>query len=147
MIGLTTYPMWAADPFSEVRRLQREMNRVFRDFSSDGAEAVFPAVNIHATRDVVTVTAEVPGLEAKDIQVTLVGDQLTIEGERKADAPAEGVACHRNERATGKFVRTFRLPFEADAAQVTATARNGILSVVLPRAEASKPRQIAVKAE
>ncbi|HOW98881.1 MAG TPA: Hsp20/alpha crystallin family protein, partial [Kiritimatiellia bacterium] len=81
------------------------------------------------------------------VEVTVQGDQLTLQGERKANELSANVACHRAERGFGKFVRTFRLPFEVDNARATARCTNGVLTLTLPRTETSKPRRIAIAAE
>jgi HSP20 family protein len=90
------------------------------------------------------VTAEVPGLGEKDVEVTLHQDVLTLRGERKADAP-EGYRAHRQERASTRFSRSFALPVKVDAEKVTARVRNGLLTVTLPKVPESQPRQIAVR--
>ena len=133
------------EPFSEIRRLQREVNRIF---GSGGAQTEsFPAVNVWSNQDTVVVTAELPGMEVKDLDIQVNGDQLTVSGERKAGDPVEGVVCHRCERGVGKFARTLRLPFEVESGKVDAKYQQGVLTITLPRTESSKPRRIAVAAE
>ena len=133
------------DPFSELRRLQREMNRLFEGYSE--ADIAWPAVNVWSNRDEVVVSAEAPGVDPKDLRVSVQNDVFTLEGERKSDAPGEDVVTHRAEREFGRFARSVRLPFEVDSAKASAKYRNGVLTVTLPRSEVSKPRQIAVASE
>ncbi len=133
---------WGFDPFTEFRRLQREMNRLFEEF--EGIEEAEPAVNVWSSKNDLVITAEVPGVAPEDLRVHVQDDVFTLEGERKAEDPGEGVVVHRAERASGRFARSIRLPYPVDHDRVTAKYRNGILTVTLPRSEASKPRQIAV---
>lgn len=133
-----------SDPFREMRRLQRDINRLFSGYETSGD--VFPAVNVWANRESVVVTAELPGMDASSIDISVQGDQLLLQGEKKADEMAGDVVCHRIERGSGKFMRTFRLPYEVDNAKVDAKYRNGVLTVTLPRQESSKPKKIAINA-
>ncbi|MFH0878087.1 MAG: Hsp20/alpha crystallin family protein [Lentisphaerota bacterium] len=142
------WPMYttvSVDPFSEMKRLQGEMNRLFGTVGDESEP--FPAVNVWSNADEVVVTAEVPGIDSKDLNIDVQGDQLTLAGERKVDAPSEEAVCHRCERGYGKFVRSMRLPFDVESGKVSARYQNGVLMVTLPRAEASKPRKIAVTSE
>lgn len=140
------HELGSLDPFGSVRALQRQMNRLFEGYGTEERDA-FPAVNLWSSADEVVVQAEVPGVEPQNVEVTVQGDQLTLQGERKAQEPSENVVCHRAERGFGKFVRTFRLPFEVDNARATARCTNGVLTLTLPRTETSKPRKIAIAAE
>ncbi|VGO16474.1 Spore protein SP21 [Pontiella desulfatans] len=132
-------------PFEELRGLQREMNRLFDGYDGGTAMSRFPALNVWGNADSAVVTAELPGLETKDLDLSVVNNQLTIKGERKGDKPAEDAVCHRSERDTGKFVRTVRLPFAVENDKVTANYENGVLTVVMPRHEATKPKRIEIK--
>lgn len=137
--------IYQLDPFSDVRRLQREMNRLFEGYAVDADE--FPAVNVWSGQDELVVTAEIPGVEPKDISINVNQDVLTIEGKRQAEELQEGVDCHRCERSQGNFVRSLRLPFEVNAEGVKARQKLGVLTIRLPRAEAAKPKKIAITAE
>jgi HSP20 family protein len=133
-------------PFEELRSLQREMNRLFDGYDSGTAMSRFPALNVWGNEENVVVTAELPGLETEDLDISVVNNQLTIKGERKGDKPAENAVCHRCERDTGRFVRTVRLPFAVESNNVSARYENGVLTVYLPRHEATKPKRIEIKA-
>lgn len=133
------------DPFSEMRRLQREMNRLFEGYRE--SDVAWPAINVWSSRDQVVVSAEAPGVDPKDLRVTVQNDVFTLECERKPDAPGEDAVAHRTEREFGRFARSVRLPYEVDNAKAVAKYRNGVLTVTLPRSEVSKPRQIAVASE
>ena len=134
----------AADPFQELRRLQRDINRLFSGYETAGD--AFPAVNIWANKENVVVTAELPGMDPASMDIAVQGDQFSLQGEKKADELADSVVCHRCERGSGRFMRTFRLPYEVDSSKVDAKYRNGVLTVTLPRQESSKPRKIAISA-
>lgn len=136
---------WTLDPFRELHRLQREMNRLFADFLTPAEQ--FPAVNLWTSPDEAVLMAEIPGVDPKDVDVSVLGNVVTIEGERKADASVPEENYHRRERETGKFMRSIRLPFEVEADKVQARIENGVLRVVLPRKESTKPRRIAIQAE
>jgi len=91
------------------------------------------------------VTAELPGLDVKDLEITVVCETLTISGERKSESLTEDAVYHRQERGIGKFTRMLDLPFTVDANKVHATLDRGVLCILLPRAEQDKPRKISVK--
>lgn len=145
MIWPVTRFDWTLDPFQELHQLQREMNGLFADYTASARS--FPTVNLWSTADQAVVTAEVPGVDPKDVDVSVVGHVLTIEGERKADADAPAQAYHRRERGAGKFLRSIRLPYEVEEGQVQARYEHGILRITLPRKESTKPRRIAIAAE
>ena len=105
----------------------------------------YPALNVWTNEDGLVLTAELPGFSPDDIDISVVGDSLTLSGERKADDVPEGTRYHRRERGYGKFSRTLQLPYTVEADGVEALFNNGILHVQLPRAEADKPKKITVK--
>lgn len=133
------------DPWRELERLEGEVGRLFggtrRGLSTDGTP-----VNVWADPESVTVTAELPGVSPKDVEVSVVGRRLTIRGERAPAAPGEGVRYHRRERGGGRFGRAVTLPFPVEGDRVAATLKDGVLTVTLPRAEADKPRRIEIAA-
>jgi HSP20 family protein len=135
--------------FSQVQQLQTEMNRLFDrwgDNGSRGYAAAFPAVNVWEDADTVFVEAELPGMDAKDLEIHVTGgNQLTIKGERKQQTPPKGVV-HRQERGFGTFTRVLTLPFAVNADKVDAKFENGVLVISLPKHEGAKPRKITVKA-
>jgi HSP20 family protein len=137
---------WEWEPWQEMRTLRQQMNRLLEG-PVFGTEREYPPVNVWQTEDRVVVTAELPGLEAKDLDLSVNGDSLTIRGTRPEETLKEGETYHRQERGSGNFVRSLQLPFEADAGKVDANLKNGVLSIKLERAEALKPKKIAVKSE
>jgi HSP20 family protein len=105
-------------------------------------------MNVWTNEEGMVVTAELPGVnpDSIDISVTGAGDQLIVRGFRSTFEAPENSTYHRRERNSGEFTRTFQLPFAVDAGKVEATYKLGILIISLPRAEAEKPRKIAIKA-
>jgi HSP20 family protein len=132
-------------PWEEMERMRHEMNRLFSTMSSRRTAPSFPAMNVWTNQEGAVITAELPGLNADDIDISVVGDTLTLSGVRQAEE-LEGARYHRRERGYGKFTRTFQLPFPVEADKVQASFDKGVLYVSLPRAEADKPRKITVKA-
>ena len=133
--------------WTDLDQLHRDMNRLFESFSSgQGSSGNFPAVNIWTGADDAFLTAELPGLNPDQLDITVKDNTVTIRGSRDTEQLAEGESYLRQERGTGTFVRSFALPFQVDSAKVTAQYQKGILQLTLPRAEADKPKKISVKA-
>jgi HSP20 family protein len=128
-------------------RLQREMNHLFDDYYPTRFHRApsFPAMNVWSNEEGMIVSAEVPGVRPEDIDISVVGDTLTLNGERMPDEMNETSRYHRQERGYGKFTRSLQLPYTVNVGKVEATFTNGVLKVTLPRAEEDKPRKIAVK--
>jgi HSP20 family protein len=125
-------------------RLQEEMNSLLsRGLST--APAGFPAINLWAGEESAIVTAELPGVVLDDLDITVVGDTLTIRGSRTRDEIGEGATYHRRERGFGRFMRAVQLPFRVEPEQVDASFKNGVLSITLPRAYSDRPRKIQIK--
>jgi len=135
-------------PLNEMERLQREMNRLFNGFSPNivRTAAGYPAVNMWVNDEGALVTAELPGFKSDDMDISVVGDTLTISGEKISEPLPEGASYHRQERSHGRFARTLQLPFTIDADQIDATFDKGILNIKMKRSESDRPRKIAVKA-
>jgi len=136
------------NPWQEVERIRRDMDRVFSNFYSGPrfrAAPNFPAINVWTNPDGAVVTAELPGVNPDDIDISVVGDTLTLTGLHQPEELQEGERFHRRERGYGKFTRSFQLPFSVEADKVEAMFNKGILQLSLPRAESEKPRKIAIK--
>jgi HSP20 family protein len=134
------------DPLREMQRLQGEMSRVFSGLGQPLNPEV-PPVNAWVGESDVVVTAELPGVDPGKVDVSVVGDTLTISGIREAEPLKEGENYHRQERSHGRFTRSLQLPFHVEAGKVDAKYERGILRITLPRAEADKPRKISVMSE
>jgi len=131
------------DPSRDLTGIQTQMNRLFDNFT----ERVWaPPVDMYETKNEVVVAAELPGLNEKDIRVSITRDLLTIQGERPWSDEAREAGHYRRERWFGKFERTLSLPIPVEADQVKATYRDGVLTVKLPKTEGVKPREIQIDA-
>ncbi len=138
-------------PFNwrELEQMRRDMDRLFTESfprirrTRSGS---FPAINVW-TNDAegAVLTTELPGINPDDIDISVTGDTLTLSGSCKPDEAPESAQYHRRERPRGDFNRTVQLPYAVDPDKVEARVERGVLTIVLPRAEAEKPRQIAVK--
>jgi HSP20 family protein len=106
-----------------------------------------PAINILEQDSAVTITADLPGLKAEDVEVTVEEGTLSIRGERKLEEAAEGETYHRVERLYGSFERTFTLPNSIDVEKIEARFSNGEMVLTLPKREESKPRSVKIKVE
>jgi len=104
-----------------------------------------PGVEVYEKADKFVVRTELPGMKKEEIDVSVVGDTLTISGERKAESEVKDEDYHRCELCYGKFSRSVGLPAAVNAAKVDASYENGILEITLPKVEAAKPRKVAVK--
>ena len=132
---------------------KREMERFFDRLAEPVGEPFelmsgdwVPKLDISETKDAMVLKAEMAGVDPKDIQVTLMGDLLTLKGEReKATEEKEEERYHRAERTYGTFLRSVRLPMAVDGSKVTATFKNGVLVVTLPKTPAAKGTLIPVK--
>jgi HSP20 family protein len=129
--------------------LRHEIDRLFEDWTSpfNGnlfRPAAFPAVNVWEDAENFYAEAELPGVTMEDLEVNVVGDELSIKGTRKP-MPEGAYTYHRQERGTGEFTRFVTLPALVDAAKVEAVLQDGVLTVTLPKAEEAKPKRIQVK--
>ena len=140
------------EPWSAMRQLQNEMSRAFDNVvagAEDGSNVATsrwtPAVDIREDSERFMITADIPGVEPGDIEVTMENGVLTIKGERKLETGDKGDNGYRRmERVYGSFYRRFTLPDTADAEAISASGRNGVLEVVIPKRAALQPKRIAV---
>jgi HSP20 family protein len=128
------------DLFSELRR---QMDQVWEDFDT-GAQAQYEALRVRDAGEALEVQADLPGVSEKNVDLTLADNVLFVTAERKLSAP-EGYAPRRQERASFRFSRSVALPVKVDPEKVTATVKDGVLTVTLAKAEEARPRQITVK--
>ena len=144
------------DPFRDLMSLQDEVNSLFRRSFLRGADAPVametaaawaPALDVHESAESVTVEVELPGMEAKDIEISLEEDILHISGERKFASEVKEEDYHRMERAYGRFERNIPLPRKVQQDKVSASVKDGVLSIVLPKATDAEPRRIPIKVE
>jgi len=132
--------------WDEMERIQRDMNRILSSYQRGLQNAPgFPAVNIWTGEEGAVLTAEIPGVAPDEIDISVVGDTLTLQGERKRPEIGERAQVHRQERGYGRFSRTVQLPFPIEVDKVEAHVQRGVLKMSLPRAEADKPKRISVR--
>ena len=145
--------MRALAPWTEFGSLRKDMDRFFERFGDwDLPEMrVFgewtPTLDLTETKDVIVAKVEIPGIDPKDISVSLEGQLLTIKGEKKHEKEEKDEQFYRAERAYGAFARTVRLPAAVDGSKVTAGYKNGLLTVTMTKAPGTKGNLIPVKAE
>jgi HSP20 family protein len=106
-----------------------------------------PAVDIKESSDEITISVDLPGFKAEDVEVKVDNGVLSLRGERKFEEASEGESYHRVERRFGVFERSFTLPRSIDASKVEARFKDGEMTIVMPRLEDSKPRSIKVEVE
>jgi HSP20 family protein len=145
------------EPVNDISNLSSRMDRLFDEMMGRGLRRVAdedrvrgswsPAVNIMEKKDVIQITADLPGMKAEDVEVTVDNGVLTLRGERKLEEATEGETYHRIERVYGVFERTFTLPNSVDTTKIEAKFANGEMVVSLPKREESKPRSVKVKVQ
>ena len=139
-------------PLFGVRQLQDDINRLFSTWSTNDSSGVtadwVPSVDINEFDDKFQLYVDVPGVDPKDVEITLETGVLTITGERfmQAEKSGENVVCRRAERGSGRFYRRFILPETVDAEKVKATDRHGVLEILIPKKAKAVPRRIEVAA-
>jgi len=142
------------DPFQDLLSIQDEMNQLFgralgQPSGRQGGEASTrmwaPALDISERKDAYLVTVEVPGVNAEDLEITLEDGLLTVQGERQFTAESSEQQFHRVERRYGAFRRSITLPSSVEASAIEASFDNGVLQIVVPKAEEAKPKKIEIR--
>ena len=141
------------DPFEDLARIQREVNRLFEDSSRNprttepvSARTWAPPVDVYEDHDEIVVSAELPGVKQDDIDIEITGETLTVRGERKFEDQKRKENYVRVERSYGAFQRSFTIGVPIDADKVEASFHDGVLSVKLPKSAATKPKKVTVSA-
>ena len=138
------------DPFRDVVTMSNRLNRTLHDSyiprTEDSLGAWGPPVDIFEKQDRLVIRTEIPGVEMEDMDVRIENGVLTLHGERKQDTEVKEENAYRMERIYGTFTRSFTLPTTVDSAKVTATYKDGVLEVSVPKAETAKPKKISIKA-
>jgi len=152
ILGRGFYPLgsWRG-ALGEMDRLRREMGRVLGALPSGERQSwetgAFPPINLLEDADRFLLSAELPGLSSQDIEISVKGKQVSLHGQRKPPEAPEGARFHRRERGWAEFNRVVGLPAEVDQDKVEARLSDGVLQIVLPKAETAKPRKIAISAD
>ena len=136
------------DPFREVVALPNRMNSLFRDLNEDNGPlstaAFAPAADIYEDEKKIVIKLEVPGIEEKDLDVSVENNTLTVKGERKFEKEEKEENFHRVERRYGSFTRSFTLPSTVNSDDVQADYDKGVLTIRLAKRAEAKPKQIKV---
>jgi HSP20 family protein len=131
--------------FAAMDQLRRNFEQAYRaDEPAFEPVAGWPRVSLWDQGDALVLKADVPGLTDKELQLQLTQDVLTVTGQRRSDAP-EGYSVHRQERVPARFSRSFTLPCKVQGEAIAAALKDGVLTVTMPKAPESQPRQITVK--
>jgi HSP20 family protein len=139
------------DSVANLRRLNSALEDAFNSWPFPSQEngaltsAWLPACDVFEDRDAVRIVAEVPGVRPDDVKLSIENNLLTIRGEKKQQAAETTERVHRYERSYGTFERTFALPTTVDPEKIDASCAHGILTVIIPKAERARPREIPVK--
>ncbi|MCP4230828.1 MAG: Hsp20/alpha crystallin family protein, partial [bacterium] len=137
-------------PFRDMMRLRTDMDHFFdemvprREGETEGG-VWLPALDVSETEDEIRVKVEIPGVEKDDINLSINDNVLIIKGEKNMKKEVEGEDFHRIERVYGNFYRAIELPVLVDADKISAAFKNGILNIVLPKADEVKPKEIAIE--
>jgi HSP20 family protein len=140
-------------PFEELSTLRREMDRLWERFFGELPRLQLtsapwtPRLDMSETKDSLTIKAELPGLEAKDVEVSLSGDTFVIKGEKRQEKEEKDEQRHLAERTYGAFSRMMRLPAPVAADKIPATFKNGVLTVTLPKTEEAQQKAIPITVE
>jgi HSP20 family protein len=151
---LTTWkPFREVAPFRDFERMRRNMDRLWDSFFERGVRGAdedgewLPYLDVAETKNEIVVKAEVPGMDAKDIDISLSDGLLTIKGEKKQEREEKEENYHLVERSYGAFTRSIRLPKEVQSDKISASYKNGVLKVTLPKSEEAKKKEIKIKVE
>src|SRR3979411_1879859 len=129
--------------------LHREIDRLFNEFAQgmgpSGLQNIVPNIEISETDKAIEISAEMPGLERKDVEISIEDDTLTIRGEKKVEEDNKDKNVQHSERSYGVFLRVLQLPPGIDPSSVKATMSNGILKLTIPKPAKSAPKKIEVK--
>ncbi len=140
-------------PFRELDRIRREMDRLWDSFFERRPARVeevsewFPSLDVSETDTDYIVKVEVPGIDPKDIDISLMNHLLTIKGEKKQEKEEKDENYHLIERSYGSFTRSIRLPSQVQTDKINATYKNGVLKITLPKTEEAKKKEIKIQVE
>ncbi len=138
------------EPWNLLKQLSSVLEpEMLKEWEKDQSNVVTstwtPAVDIREEKDRFVVTADIPGVEPKDIEITMEQGILSVKGERKVETEEEREGYHRIERARGTFYRRFSLPDSADASSIKASGKNGVLEITIPKQAKVLPKRILVE--
>ena len=143
------------NPFKDIEKARSEMDRLWDTFLFGRPKISWlaeeeewqPAIDVAETESELVVNVEIPGMDPKDIDVLLSEETLFIKGEKKQEAEEKEADYHLIERSYGTFIRSIPLPAEVQSEKISASYKNGVLTVILPKSEGTQKREIKVKVE
>jgi HSP20 family protein len=151
---LTTWkPFRELAPFRDFERMRRDMDRLWDSFFERGVRGReddgewLPSLDVAETKNEIVVKAEVPGLDPKDIDISLSDGLLTIKGEKKQEREEKEENYHLVERSYGAFTRSIQLPKEVQSDKISASYKNGVLKVTLPKSEEAKKKEVKIRVQ
>lgn len=137
---------WDVDVWTEMDRLRKEMDSLFNNYGRVSGSTTFPLLNVYDDKENIIVNAELPGMTKDQVSITFSDGVLTISGNKKPLSRVENMAVVRQERVTGSFEKTMRIPAKIEQNKITASFDRGILTVKMPKAEEAKPKTITIEA-
>ena len=136
------------NPWAEFDRIRQGLDQFSRNFlvkeNPYGSGTVFPALNVYAEKDILTIKAELPGVKAEHLDISFEGDTLAIKGKREPYDKGDKISYHRREIETGSFNRAVTLPIKINPDTIAAKLQNGLLAITMEKAASVKPRQVNV---
>lgn len=139
------------NPWAEFERIRQGLDELSQNLVSEGKAqmhaTVYPPLNMYETKDALILKAELPGVRVEDLEISLEGDTLTLQGKRLRSQDDTTTSYHRREIETGNFSRALALPTKVDLDKMIAKLANGILTITLQKAEEVKPRQIKISTD
>jgi len=144
-------PFGELTPFRDFERMRRDMDRLWDSFFERGVRRTdddgswLPSLDVAETKNDIVVKAEVPGMDPKDIDISLSDGLLTIKGEKKQEKEEKEENYHYVERSYGAFCRSVRLPTEVQSDKISASYKNGVLKVTLPKSDEAKKKEVKIK--
>lgn len=139
--------LWNLDVWREMERLRREVDGMLTNYGRSRETADYPLVNAYENSDAIVVTAELPGIDGKDVSITFTDGMLLISGKREHPDRIKKMKALRQERTCGKFEKSLRIPVKVDTEGIAASFDNGVLTVTLPKAPEARPKTITIEAK
>lgn len=136
------------DPFDLLSDLQDDFGRLFSPTlraSTDGGKQLVPSLEIHEDENQFTLSIDVPGMDRKNLDISVTGNTLTVKGERSEEIKKKEKGYFYSERSYGSFQRSVQLPAEVESEKIAANYKDGVLDVVIPKSEKAKPKQVRVE--
>jgi len=138
---------WNVDVWREMDRMRKEMDGLFSNYGRATGATTYPLVNVYDGKENIVVTAELPGMSRDKVHITFADGTLTLTGKREPLASVKGMTAVRQERSTGEFEKTVRIPTKVEQEKISALFENGIMTITLPKSEEAKPKTITIEAK